>query len=42
MAWVEQHCRILLAMIRKLNGQSSFEVPPQRWAVKGMLRGLPP
>jgi transposase len=30
-AWVARYCRIMLEIVRKPEGQRTFEVPPRRW-----------
>jgi transposase len=36
-AWVAQHCRILVQIVRKPEGQRTFEVLPRRWVVERTL-----
>lgn len=39
-AWVAQRCRILLQIVRKPEGQRTFEVLPRRWVVERTLSWL--
>jgi transposase len=39
-AWVKQHCQILLKIVRKPEGQHTFEVLPRRWVVERTLAWL--
>jgi transposase len=39
-AWVARRCRILLQIVRKLEGQRTFEVLPRRWVVERTLSWL--
>jgi transposase len=39
-AWVEQRCRIILQIVRKPEGQRTFEVLPRRWVVERTLSWL--
>ena len=39
-AWVQQYCRILLEIVRKPQGQRTFEVLPRRWVVERTLSWL--
>lgn len=36
-AWVKQHCRIILEIVRKPEDQRIFEVPPRHWAAERAL-----
>jgi transposase len=40
LAWVRQHCRILLQIVKKPAGQRTFEVLPRRWVVERTLSWL--
>jgi transposase len=39
-AWAQQYCRILLEIVRKPEGQRTFEVLPRRWVVERTLSWL--
>jgi transposase len=39
-AWVAQSCRIMLEIVRKPEGQRTFEVLPRRWVVERTLSWL--
>ena len=39
-AWVKQRCRIVLEIVRKPEGQPTFEVLPRRWVVERTLAWL--
>jgi hypothetical protein len=39
-AWVVRYCRIMLAIVRKPEGQRTFEVLPRRWVVERTLSWL--
>ena len=39
-AWVKQRCRIVLQIVRKPEGQRTFEVLPRRWVVERTLAWL--
>ncbi|WP_233425620.1 IS5 family transposase [Jiangella alkaliphila] len=39
-AWAQQHCRILVDIVRKPEGRHTFEVLPRRWVVERTLSWL--
>jgi transposase len=39
-AWIQHHCRIVLEIVRKPEGQRTFEVLPRRWVVERTLSWL--
>ncbi len=39
-AWAQQHCRILVDIVRPPKGQHTFEVLPRRWVVERTLSWL--
>ncbi len=40
LAWIQHHCRIVLEIVRKPEGQRTFEVLPRRWVVERTLSWL--